>query len=154
MANNENAFQLDLRKAIMDAGGECLRIRTPYIAGIPDLLIKLPDYPAIMMECKYIKEVIDSKIRVDHALNMTTVQRNFMGAWAKAGMVVAWGLCAKHVGTSSGHTGSGVSTTSHLDIAAFGTNTELHYVDTAEFKIVKKYGKEWDIKLIMKELGL
>jgi len=80
--------ELKLQKWIMDRvkenGGQAIKMSNKFIAGVPDLLIKMPGYPAIISEVKvgkYLKSV-DTWY-----WEPTKLQLDFLRDWRSAGMV-------------------------------------------------------------------
>ena len=92
MANNENAFQVELKKAIIKAGGSCIRMRHASIGGIPDLYIKHPEFPAMWIECKFKRNGTGKP----GSLKLTPQQREFIKLENKLGGDAGWAICVKH----------------------------------------------------------
>ena len=81
---NELKFQSELVKAALAEGGYAHKLSNRFLAGIPDLLVKLPDYSACLIECKHIRR----KHRSDYVTftpKVTALQNINMLDFQKAG---------------------------------------------------------------------
>lgn len=74
-------------KAVQENGGASHKLSNRFLVGVVDLLIKLPNIPAMVMEVKItdFRPGISSnhKIRLD----VTHLQQNFLKQYHKAGMI-------------------------------------------------------------------
>jgi hypothetical protein len=106
MANNENAFQVELKKAIIAAGGNCIRMRHESIGGIPDLYVNHPEFPSLWIECKFLRSGTGKPGR----LRLTEQQRAFLRLDNKLLGNAGWALCVKHDTLWSMYAGRGAPT--------------------------------------------
>ena len=80
-------FQSHLITAAKSAGGYGLKMANAYMAGIPDLMIKLPAYSVTIIECKIIR-VKEIKMGRSYANQITPIQATILGDMEEAGIVV------------------------------------------------------------------
>lgn len=83
---NELEVQTKIRRAVEDAGGAAHKLSTPFKVGISDLLVKLTNCPAALLEVKLAK--YGKAVRPDHLvkLDVTHNQDKFLERFAAAGM--------------------------------------------------------------------
>lgn len=73
-------------KAVRDAGGAAHKLSNRFLVGVPDLLIKLPRYSAIIMEVKLEKRIQFSDDRYPITPEVTQLQWEFLKKYHDAGM--------------------------------------------------------------------
>ncbi len=86
-------IETECQKLVVDAvtahGGRALKFNNQFLVGVVDLLIKLPTYPAFVLEAKK-NDFAASTINRDGAftfnLDVTTKQKQFLNDWYGAGM--------------------------------------------------------------------
>ena len=104
--------ELQAQKLIVDAvlayGGYATKLSHRFVIGIPDLLVKLPELPAMYLECK----IRDEPKRIESfVLDVTPLQkRHLMDSW-DAGMLSG---CASFTRVKSRWIGLYVESTSWL----------------------------------------
>lgn len=79
-----------MQKLIIDAvvigKGEGLKMSNRFLTGVADLLLKLPEHPAFVMEVKQAEYGMSTLIKGHtFALDVTTPQKRFLRDWDKAG---------------------------------------------------------------------
>lgn len=87
---NEVDMQALVVKAVIASGGRAMKMSQEYVKGVADLLIKLPNVPALFLEAKRKdlsqKSLDDSSFKFE--LEATKLQKDFLRDWRKAGCYV------------------------------------------------------------------
>jgi hypothetical protein len=83
MANSEKAFQTELLTQMRQQGWHAFKVTTPFMAGVPDLYVKAPGFPACWIELKY--EIAKGRAI---PINLSVLQRKFIRdeVWRKSRM--------------------------------------------------------------------
>lgn len=89
MARRELEFQKELATSTKKQGGFAEIISQRFLAGFPDTILKMPEFPYPMfVECKYYEK--SSKARTaDVPVELTELQRNKLKKMREAGLTVA-----------------------------------------------------------------
>lgn len=84
---NELEVQTRIRRAVEGAGGAAHKLSTPFKVGISDLLVKLTNCPAMLIEVKLAK--YGKGVRPDHLIKLAVThnQIQFLERFAAAGMI-------------------------------------------------------------------
>lgn len=82
----ELPFQTALIKAAKAEGGYAIKMSNRFLVGIPDLLVKLPDYPTCLIECKRNANKGSEK-DVQFTPGVTALQSHNLSNFQKAGGV-------------------------------------------------------------------
>lgn len=86
---NETKAETRFVKLIRDNGGLALKLRHRFMAGLPDLYIKMEGLEGVFIECKF----EPWPIRKDHFdLNLSALQREFIYRCNKVGQPAVWAL--------------------------------------------------------------
>lgn len=82
----ETDYQKFVLDIVRDAGGAGHKLSNRFLVGVSDLLIKLPDREAALIEVKLVK--FAPRTKQDHRfdLGVTVLQREFLKKYNKAGM--------------------------------------------------------------------
>lgn len=75
-------------QAVREGGGQALKFNNRFMIGVCDLLLKLPGYEPMMLECKKI-DLTRRTIEAGHVwdLGCTKKQKDFLRDWHEAGML-------------------------------------------------------------------
>jgi len=87
MGKNELAWQTKMVKAIQAAGGYAQKTAHRTKVGVPDLLIKMPEKPAALIEVKHV--VLDRGTQIVN-INLTRPQALHCKSFTKAGGRAFW----------------------------------------------------------------
>lgn len=79
----ENIFIKDVRAQ----GGVAVKLRHRFMAGLPDLFIKMPSLGGVFIECKY---ALWPRRETTIALKLTPLQRNFLSQMQNVGQPAGW----------------------------------------------------------------
>lgn len=79
----ETFVQRRVIEAVQSQGGAAHKLSNRFMAGVPDLLVKLPRYPAALLEVKIDKHPVKS---TTVTLGVTKLQETFLEKYEKAGM--------------------------------------------------------------------
>ncbi len=82
MARKELALQSEICKSVRAQGGYALKLSHRFIVGVPDLLICMPGYPAMLIEVKDLGVVTD---KFDLKVPVTPKQREELKKFNEAG---------------------------------------------------------------------
>lgn len=81
--------QLELAKAVREAGGAGTKLSNRFLIGVADLLLKLPDQQPALIEAKMDDVVISTGIEVAP----TAIQLRWLNDWKRAGMITGVMSC-------------------------------------------------------------
>lgn len=88
-AMREVDAQLEMAKAVREAGGEGTKLSNRFLIGVADLLLKLPDQPPALIEAK-----MADVVRVNYVyVEPTTIQLRWLNDWKRAGMMTGVMSC-------------------------------------------------------------
>lgn len=73
-------------KTVREAGGAANKLSNRFLSGIPDLLIKLPYHPAMLLEAKLAKFAATTSVLHQFKLDVTPLQFKTLKDYSDAGM--------------------------------------------------------------------
>jgi DNA-binding sugar fermentation-stimulating protein len=80
----ETQLQHDVIKAVREIGGAANKLSNRFLVGVSDLLVKISNEDAMLIEVK--KNVYSAEFRDAVTLDVTTKQLAFLNEYARAGM--------------------------------------------------------------------
>jgi hypothetical protein len=131
----EKKFQTDLVDAARGLGGYAIKMSNQFLVGVPDLLIKLPLDPVLLLECK--TEPFPKKSR-SIPVALTPMQRKHLSGFQKSGGLGAW--CV-------------MSVFEDVQLAYVGVDVQQTALDTEHFKryaVPRHRGTRWDVREIIR----
>jgi hypothetical protein len=135
MASNERQFKAEIVQRAREQGGHVVVVSGSYLAGIPDLYVKMPDLPGVWLELKF--SVYHSGGRYRNAL--TPLQRLFIRNHQHANGEAAWVLCVKQ---------------DRIWSLYGGQDPDVDRVDEQHHLSVRQYGQKWDVEKLLLMLGI
>ena len=84
---NELRAQRLVVEAVRERGGAAHKLSSRFLIGVSDLLVKLPQRPAALVEVKLHKFKVSVTERAPFTLDLTHAQEKFLTDYASAGMV-------------------------------------------------------------------
>ena len=123
----ENIFIKDVRAQ----GGVAVKLRHRFMAGLPDLFVKMPDrHLGVFIECKYEPW---PKRKTTIALKLTPLQRDFLRRMQGVSQSAGWVLFTTIGDMSSALVGD-VLSTSEIDLELF-----------VKDRFTRPYGGQWPV---------
>lgn len=136
MANNEQQFKSEIVQCAREQKGHVVVVSGSYLAGIPDLYIKMPDYPGVWLELKFSQMKKGGR----YPNLLTPLQRLFIRNHQTANGEAAWVLCVKHSSNNWQLYGS--------------CDPQVDRVDERHHLWVRASGQKWNVGQILSSLGV
>lgn len=93
---NEREFQRCLVQESERAGGYAFKMSNRFMVGVPDLFIKIPDFPVVLLECKMgrpVRNVHYPSSRFTSSTGVTAQQARHLKRAQQAGVAAGWAVC-------------------------------------------------------------
>jgi hypothetical protein len=92
MANSESTFRTELVDEMKKANWHVVTIgKSPFMIGVPDLYIHVPDMQGLWLELKYERATRTGQVPV----KLSPFQRKFLRDEQKAGGYAGWAVCVQ-----------------------------------------------------------
>lgn len=137
MASNEGQFKAELAQRAREQGGQVVLVTGSYLAGIPDMYVKMPDLPGVWIELKF----DTSKKGGRYPNKLTPLQRIFIRNMRHVNGEAYWLECIRGEG---GRTWG-----------LYGSHDpDVDRVDERHYLMTRAFGQKWDMLKILASLGV